>query len=179
MSALEEKGLDRLGADESPMTGDGRSPVDRSLARVALKKELTLPATLASISRVMEFSNRFLEERGFSPKVQVKLAMLIDEILSNIAKFAYGPSEGDVTVQLAADWNGNLVEISFFDEGAAFNPLDAPPVDAETAVANRIIGAQGIVIVKNLADEIEYEREGGKNVLRVRVYIGHQSERSD
>lgn len=178
MNALEEKVLDRHGADESPLPGDGHCPIDASTAREVTKKELTLPAMLASIPRAMEFSNRFLEEQGFSPKVQIKLAMLIDEIISNIAKFAYGTSEGDVTVQLAADRNGRLVEISFFDEGVAFSLLDAPPVEAESAVANRKIGAQGIVIVKNLADEIEYERKDGKNVLRVCVFVGHQSERS-
>jgi anti-sigma regulatory factor (Ser/Thr protein kinase) len=70
-----------------------------------------------------------------------------------------------------AEKDEGIVEVSFIDEGIAFNPLEAPQIDAEEAVAIGKIGGQGIVIVRKIADEIEYERKDGKNILRIRKQI--------
>ena len=98
--------------------------------------------------------------------------MIVDEIFSNIAKFAYGHSPGDVTIGILAEQDDPAVEITFIDEGTAFNPLsNAPQTDIKSPAAIRRIGGRGIHIVQKLADEIEYERKDGKNILRIRKHI--------
>ena len=153
------------------MSPNGCQDDGRNRACATTVKEMSFPAMLESVPRAIEFLKRNLEELGYSSRVQTKFAVIIDEIVSNIAKFAYGSSTGDVTIRLLTERDGRVVEISFIDEGIAFNPLDMPRVDTETAVANRIIGGQGILIVQKLADEVEYERKDGKNILRIRKHI--------
>lgn len=135
-------------------------------------KEISLPATLESVPKAIEFLKLCLEELGYSKKAQTKLIVIVDEIVSNIAKFAYEHSSGDVTIKVLAEQDEHDVEIAFIDEGMAFNPLiDAIRTDLGTAAAKRRIGGQGIHIVKKLADEIEYERKDEKNILRIRKHI--------
>lgn len=135
-------------------------------------REISLPATLESVPQAIEFLKLCLEELGYSRKEQIKLIVIVDEIVSNIAKFAYAHSSGDVTIRVLAGQDEPAVEITFIDEGTAFNPLvDALRTDFGTPEAKRRIGGQGIHIVKRLADEIEYERKDEKNILRIRKHI--------
>ncbi len=168
---LGEKLSDGQRVDELREPSSERFETGRNQACAATPKEASFAATLESIPQVIEFAKRYLEERGYSSKAQAKLAVIIDEIVSNVAKFAYGPSMGDVTIRLSTEQDGRVVEIAVIDEGAAFNPLDAPQVDSAAAVANRKIGGQGIFLVRSFADEVEYEREDGKNILRIRKCI--------
>lgn len=135
------------------------------------ESEITLPAVIESIPKAIDFITRTVVEMACLPEVQKKLAVIADEIVGNIAKFAYGSSTGDVTIRVSADRDRNDIQISFIDGGIAFNPLAAPEVDVKSSVENRRIGGQGILIVKRIADEMAYEREDGKNVLRVRLDV--------
>lgn len=136
------------------------------------RKEISLPATLESIPQAIGFLKLNLEELGYSRRAQTKLIVIVDEIFSNIAKFAYGHSPGDVTIGILAEQDDPAVEITFIDEGTAFNPLiNAPQTDIKSPAAIRRIGGRGIHIVQNLADEIEYECKDAKNILRIRKHI--------
>lgn len=134
--------------------------------------ETSLPAALWSIARAIEFTKRSLKELGCPPSAQTSLVVIVDEIASNIAKFAYGESGGDVTIRISAKPDECDIEIAFIDEGVAFNPLEAHAADAASIVENRRMGGQGIRIARKLADEMEYERRDGKNFLRIRKRVG-------
>ena len=171
VNELGEMLSDGQGADELRVPGSERSPIDCSHDRAATAEEASFAATLESIPQVIGFAKHYLEEQGYSPKVQAKLAVMIDEIVSNVAKFAYGLSMGDVTIRLSTEQDGQVVEIAIIDGGAPFNPLDAPRVDTAAAVADRKIGGQGIFLVRSFADEVEYERKDDKNILYIRKFI--------
>ena len=133
--------------------------------------EISLPATLGSVALAIEFTKRSLNEFGCPPGIQASLVVVVDEIVSNIAKFAYDGAEGDFTVQISVKQAGRAIEITFIDEGAAFNPLDSPKVNTASAIENRKIGGQGILITRKIADIMEYERKDGKNLLRICKHI--------
>ena len=138
-------------------------------------RELSLPATIENVVQMIEFVKHSLEEIGCPSKVQTKLAIVVDEIVSNIAKYAYGSLAGNVTVRFSAGQDehqgGYIVEIAFIDKGISFNPLEAPRTNTAEAVATRRIGGQGILITRAIVDEIEYKRQGENNVLSIRKHI--------
>ncbi len=51
------------------------------------------------------------------------------------------------------------------DDGVPFNPLTAATPDTGLSVADREIGGIGIHLVRNLVDEVSYQRRIDKNVL--------------
>ena len=135
------------------------------------KQEVSLPATIENVARAIEFVTHRLADIGCPQQVQTKLAVVVDEIVGNIAKYAYGASTGNVTVRVSRDLGENVIEVVFIDKGIAFNPLNVPRQDAAAVVASRKIGGQGVPLVRAFVDEIEYEREGDRNILRVRKRI--------
>lgn len=157
-------GVSRMSSEEHRAVGRSRDCV------LAVKKAL-FPATLESIFEMIEFVERGLEGLGCPPSVQTMFSLMTDEIASNIAKYAYGSLTGDVMICLSALQDGSVLEVSFIDGGIAFNPLDAPTVTIEESIASGRHGGRGIMIVKKIANEIEYERDNEKNILRIRMRI--------
>lgn len=129
--------------------------------------ELTFPATIASIPQVTEFVEAELSALECSTPARMQIVVAIDEILSNIAKFAYDSMEGDVTVRFAAQEDGKTIEVTFIDQGIAYNPLDTAEPDITLGAKQRQVGGLGVFLVKKTMDDVRYERVDGKNILRI------------
>ena len=128
-------------------------------------KEITCEASIANITRVTEFVDNQLDFYGCTPKDKTKIDVAIDEILSNIANYAYQDGKGNVTVQV--DVNDKYVEVTFRDNGPAFNPLQTADPDVSLDAEERSIGGLGIFLVKKTMDQVTYTRAGDQNVLKI------------
>ena len=131
-------------------------------------KQLTVLATIMNIAKVTHFVNKQLEALRCPPKTIVQIDIAVDELLSNIAKYAYTPGTGNVTIRVAASRTPMEVSITFSDKGAAYNPLDYPAPDITLSAEERSEGGLGIHMVRNSMDSMEYERKSGYNVLTIR-----------
>lgn len=134
-------------------------------------KELTIAATLENIEAVTAFVNALLDTQNCPAKARMQIDVAIDELFSNIARYAYGPDGGDVTVRAEVSSPGSIV-ITFIDGGVPYNPLLAPEPDTSLSAEDRITGGLGIFVVRKIMDEITYRREDGKNILSIRKAIG-------
>ena len=137
-----------------------------------MKREITLPATVENIETVTDFINEHLDEYGCSMKVQMQIAIVIDEIFSNIAHYAYAPSTGDVTVSVDINKESDTIVLSFVDRGIAYDPLKKEDPDVTLSAEERQIGGMGIFMVKKLMDDVTYEYVDGCNILMVYKKIG-------
>ncbi len=133
-----------------------------------MKKELTLDATLDNIAVVSEFVRVQLEQAGCSMKAQMRVAMAIDELFSNIAHYAYGDEGGNATVCVETHEGENYADITFIDHGTPYNPLEKADPDVTESAEERKIGGLGIFLVKKVMDGISYKWEDGCNILTVR-----------
>jgi serine/threonine-protein kinase RsbW len=125
---------------------------------------LTLPATAESVASFRDFVRSQAATAAVPPDELEKLDLVLEEILINIARYAYVPETGTAEVAVAPDGTGRLqVEIS--DWGIAFNPLDAEPPDFSRGLADRPIGGLGVFLVRSMVDSLAYRREDGRNVL--------------
>ncbi len=132
-----------------------------------MRREITLPAIVENIETATDFVNEYLDEIGCSMKMQMKIAIVIDEIISNIVHYAYGSSKGDVTVAVDFETEPKAIMLSFSDSGIAYNPLAKEDPDITLSSEERQIGGMGIFMVKKLMDDISYEHVNGQNVLTV------------
>jgi serine/threonine-protein kinase RsbW len=132
--------------------------MDSSFAR------LTLPARIDSVPAFSEFVRLGAEAAGLGPPEMDWLDLVLEEILVNIARYAYQPGTGDMQVGYAVEQPGKLlVEIS--DGGIAFNPLASDPPVLGGGLADRPIGGLGVFLVKNIADSLAYRREQDRNTV--------------
>ena len=133
---------------------------------------ITLPAMIESCAVATAFIDRELEKAGCPKKEMMQINIAMDEIITNIASYAYGEREdGTMTIEYRFDPEEAAVEIAFTDEGTAFDPLKAADPDVRLPAEEREIGGLGIFLVKKTMDGVDYRREDGKNVFTIRKRI--------
>ncbi len=131
-------------------------------------RELTLTASLENLERVQAFVAEQMEEAGCPAKARMQIEIAVEEIYVNIAHYAYRPGVGEATVRCEAGGNPPHVVLQFLDEGVPFNPLEKEDADITLSAEEREIGGLGILMVKKSMDLVEYQYEGGKNILTVK-----------
>jgi len=129
--------------------------------------ELFIEATLENIEIVIGFVNARIED--CPPKIKNQIEIAVDEIFSNIARYAYHPAVGNATVRMLVD---SEIIIEFEDSGIAYDPLSAEDPDITLSIEERKIGGLGIFMVKNLMDSVEYRRSGDNNILTIKKRLG-------
>lgn len=131
-------------------------------------KELTVDATLESIPIITDFVDEQLEQFGCPMKAQMQIDIAIDELFSNIARYAYHPGVGPATVRVEVIEAPLSVVITFIDQGVPYDPLSQADPDVTLPAQERELGGLGIYIVKQNMSEITYEYKNGRNILKIR-----------
>ena len=126
--------------------------------------EIGAKAELDSLPGVLELISQAAGEAGMGPGPCASLELAAEEIFVNIVNYAYGDQPGEVTVGCSLAEDG-LFEIVFSDQGAPFNPLQAPDPDLSSDLAHRQIGGLGISLVRELSDRVSYTRQDHRNHL--------------
>ena len=137
-----------------------------------LSKELTIEAAIENIRVVTAFVDKQLETLSCPLKARMQIDIAIDELFSNIARYAYNPETGDVTVRVEVTERPPAVIISFIDCGKPYNPLAKEDPDIALSAEEREIGGLGIFMVKEIMDEMRYQYKDGQNILTIRKNIG-------
>jgi len=135
-------------------------------------KELNISATVENIPVVTAFVDKQLKALDCPVKAKAQIDIAIDEIFSNIARYAYNPEVGEATVRFEVQENPLSVIITFIDGGVPYNPLTTAEPDTGLSAKERSVGGLGLFIVRKSMDDISYSYEGGKNILTVRKNIG-------
>lgn len=92
--------------------------------------------------------------------------LALEEHLTNVWSYAFDdPGAQQVLVRLALSEGELVAEIE--DRGRAFNPLDAAEADTNLPLEEKPFGGLGIHLMRQFMDELSYQREHGKNVLRM------------
>jgi len=124
-----------------------------------------------NIAGVTAFVDEQLEAMGCPLKAQMQIDIAIDELFSNIARYAYNPDVGPATVQVEVAEDPMAVIITFIDKGVPYNPLEQDDPDTTLSAEDRKIGGLGIFLVKQTMDDVVYEYKEGKNILKIRKNI--------
>ena len=132
---------------------------------------ITLPATVENIGKITAFVEGRMEEKDCPLKQIMQVSMAVDEVMANVAMYAYAPGTGDVTVTVDFDDGSRTVSITFIDRGVAFDPLAKEDPDVTLPAEQRKIGGLGIFLVKKTMDDVAYRREGDKNVLCIKKKV--------
>lgn len=114
---------------------------------------------------------------AFSPYVSdeilfARLKLCVEEIVVNIADYAYSDKGGMVYISCDFDENTKILKLDFADEGMPYNPLENQvDVDIDADISDRKIGGLGIFLYTTIMDTVEYRYENGKNHLMTTKYV--------
>ena len=104
--------------------------------------QLTVIATLENYDKVAEFVEGELEIREVPMAAQAQIGIALDEMYTNVAKYAYGDDPGEVTVRLDFTEGITEVKMTIMDCGIPYNPLQRPDPDVTLPADKRKIGGE-------------------------------------
>ena len=104
------------------------------------------------------------EEFSLTPDVIFNLNLVLEEAVANVINYAY-PKEEHESIYLSAKLQEGSIVFVLTDTGKEFDPTMAPEADITLSAEDRPIGGLGIFLIRQIMNEVKYERIEGKNVL--------------
>lgn len=103
-----------------------------------------------------------------------QISVMIEEIFSNILRFAYNDSLEHL-VQISLKKSGGEIIIQITDDGIPFNPLEHHPGPVSDPAVSEDSG-MGLTLIKTFSNSISYQRVNSKNLLLITKKIKSQHE---
>lgn len=135
-----------------------------------MRKELKLKNQVGELERVNTFVAEICEELHLDSELQMNLNLVMEEMVSNVIFYAY-PQGATADIELLAESDGKELTFVLSDQGVAFDPTQKEDADVDVNPADRELGGMGIYIVKNIMNQVTYQRLKGKNLLTMKKSI--------
>jgi serine/threonine-protein kinase RsbW len=129
--------------------------------------EITIVNQGSELARVAGLLDRLGAERHLAPEMVADMQVALDEVLTNIAEYAY-TENAEHKIHICFRVLDNVLEAVIEDDGAPFDPLAIPAPDVSAPLQERRVGGVGIHFVRSLMDEVAYDRVGERNRLVLR-----------
>jgi serine/threonine-protein kinase RsbW len=126
-----------------------------------------LPASLAALKDVLERVEVEMAAAGLPLDLALQLVLVLDETVSNLASHASAAAGREIWVDISIQRHPDRIEAVVTDDGPPFDPEDAPLPQLADSLDERPVGGLGLLIVRNVMDEVRYERVEGRNRLRL------------
>jgi anti-sigma regulatory factor (Ser/Thr protein kinase) len=137
-------------------------------------REITILNRGSELTHVAALLDHIGAERHLLPEMLADMHIALDEVLSNIMKYAYS-DDAEHKIHIRLRVLDNFLEAEIKDDGVPFNPLAILAPDVSTPLRDRRVGGVGIHFVAQLMDDVAYIREDECNRLVLRKRTQHIS----
>lgn len=133
---------------------------------------LIVPGEHARVEDLNASLEAVLLRHGVAEGLRADVRLIVEELASNAidygaAELPVGQHELSVNIAIA----GDLLTLDFRDTGAPFDPLSAAEPDLDADLDARPLGGLGLYLIRQLATDIHYQRDGDDNRLTVTLRI--------
>ena len=132
-----------------------------------MKRELKFKNEEKELTRVAEFMEGVCDELQLDMHVAMKIQVAMEEMVTNVIFYAY-PEGTTADITLTAESDGKEVAFVLSDTGKPFDPTAKEDADLDVNPMDREQGGMGILIVKNIMNEVSYQRLGDMNQLTMK-----------
>ncbi|MDE1146256.1 MAG: ATP-binding protein [Azospirillaceae bacterium] len=120
--------------------------------------ELRVAADSAAIPGVLDRLEAFAEAAELSPRVSHRLALVCEELATNVATHGRAGYPPATFTDLRVALTETELRIRVEDDGPPFDLLSLDVPDTESPLDTRQDGGLGIHLIRSLAREIHYRR---------------------
>lgn len=125
---------------------------------------ITFNNDITEISRLAGFIDEVAEKFSLPMDMVFSLNLVLEEAVTNVIMYAY-PKEEHEFIYLSADIQDGSLVFVLTDSGKEFDPTLMPDADITLSAEDRQIGGLGIFLIRQIMNEVKYERIDNKNVL--------------
>ena len=131
-----------------------------------MEKGIRIKNQISELEKIAQFIEGICEELGLDMEMQMNLNLVIEEMVTNVIFYAY-PKDVEAEIELLVKSDNDDKQLTFVlsDHGKPFDPTTRETTDWSVNPAERDLGGMGIFIVKNIMDEVTYQRLEDKNLL--------------
>lgn len=130
---------------------------------------ISLPADTRILAELRSFISRTAQNIGIDPETLHSLELAADEIATNVIEHVAPEMPCDIFCRCSIDSENHTVicEISW-QSPEPFRPESLPETeDIRQRLESRQPGGLGIFLIHALVDEIEYDYQEGRSVIRL------------
>lgn len=130
-----------------------------------MRRQTTVQSDAAQLAVVTQFLQEFWRAAGLPPAEATTFELALEEIFMNVVMHGSPPGHEpriEVSLQFC---NGEMI-LTIEDDGPPFDPLSLPPPDVTASLEERRVGGLGVFLVRQMMDEVSYQRTGKRNQLR-------------
>lgn len=129
---------------------------------MSTKLSLRVENKIEELGRISAAVEELAESEGWSPALTFRVNLVLEEFGINVINYAHEGGVHDFEITLLSEPETLIIEIT--DDGVPFNPLeDKPTPDTSAPMDERPIGGLGLHIVRNMTEEMRYERQNSRN----------------
>ena len=129
-------------------------------------KDFVINNDLAEIDILMEGILQLCRDNGIDEVVYYDIRLALEEAISNTIKYGY-EDQLPHRIYVRAEMENQKLFLEIEDDAKAFNPLDSPNPDLALPAEEKPVGGLGIFLLRAVMDQIEYRRNGARNILRM------------
>ena len=145
----------------------GNAPQSDDLTMLAIRYQIPAIIMRNDIQQIPTLAE-WVEGLNVPQKLNMPINLALEEAVSNVMLYAYpGRNDGKVFVEYLENVtpDGKQLIFTISDSGIPFDPTRKEEADISLSAEERNIGGLGIHLVRQLMDEIRYERVEDKNIL--------------
>ena len=139
-------------------------------SKFEVQRSITLPNDIDTVPQLPQFIDEVAGDASLDATQTMSLNLAVEEAVVNVMQYAY-PEGTKGTVNIVATIAGGTLSFAISDNGKPFDPTARAEVDTTLPAEERPIGGLGIHLVRQIMDDIEYERKDDKNILTLRKHI--------
>lgn len=131
-----------------------------------MKYQLKIYCKTTALADLRSFLQTTLSELNLSDKDRHQLTLAVEEVCANLIIHSH-QCNGSDQIKLEVKESPDKLIFEITDKGKAFNLLDYEVPDLKKVISEKRKGGLGIILVKTIMDEIEFESNEGKNTCRL------------
>ena len=115
------------------------------------------------LPQVDAFLGEICTEAGLGRETCLRLTLLVEELFTNTVVHGHG-ADSEAPIRLECEVAPGRLALTYEDTGPAHDPfaqMVAPEADA--TVEDRPVGGLGVLLVRAMAQQVEYRRAGDRN----------------
>ncbi|MBN3584040.1 ATP-binding protein [Algoriphagus aestuarii] len=128
--------------------------------------QLKIYCKTTALADLRSFLQTTLSELNLSDRDQHQLTLAVEEVCANLIIHSH-QCNGSDQIKLEVKESPEKIIFEITDNGKAFNLLDYEVPDLKKVVSEKRKGGLGIILVKTIMDEIEFESNKGQNTCRL------------
>jgi sigma-B regulation protein RsbU (phosphoserine phosphatase) len=136
--------------------------------------DLTIDADIQRMADALQEVQAFVERTGLPSAVGQRLGIILDELLNNSISYGFeDPTGHEIDLHIHADKHHLTLKVS--DDGVPFNPFTLSDPDVTLSIEERKIGGLGVMLVREMSDSHDYERQSGRNIITLGINLQNHS----